>query len=169
MNAPIILPSEVQVMRMPRVRFTVRRMMVAVAIAGVVTGIAVLKKKRDGFLERARFHAMVEQSGLEIAESFFAVAGAFREFADGAMPADSLPRLVVHPTSRPDDEYVFIPQHDPPAETDSGQLEQDGSGIAAIAFRNRENAAWHGALKRKYERAARYPWLPVAPDPPEPE
>jgi hypothetical protein len=24
------------------------------------------------------------------------------------------------------------------------------------------------ALQRKYERAARYPWLPVAPDPPEP-
>jgi hypothetical protein len=24
-------------------------------------------------------------------------------------------------------------------------------------------------LRRKYERAARYPWLPVAPDPPPPE
>jgi hypothetical protein len=26
-----------------------------------------------------------------------------------------------------------------------------------------------GAMERKYERAARSPWLPVAPDPPEPE
>ncbi len=24
-------------------------------------------------------------------------------------------------------------------------------------------------LARKYERAARYPWLPVEPDPPEPQ
>jgi hypothetical protein len=27
---------------------------------------------------------------------------------------------------------------------------------------------WHGSMARKYEHAARYPWLPVAPDPPEP-
>lgn len=26
---------------------------------------------------------------------------------------------------------------------------------------------YHRRLKRKYERAARYPWLPVEPDPPE--
>jgi hypothetical protein len=29
--------------------------------------------------------------------------------------------------------------------------------------------AWNRKLAVKYERAARYPWLPVAPDPPEPE
>jgi hypothetical protein len=28
---------------------------------------------------------------------------------------------------------------------------------------------WRRALAEKYERAARYPWLPVPPDPPEPE
>jgi hypothetical protein len=27
---------------------------------------------------------------------------------------------------------------------------------------------WHESMARKYERAARYPWLPVEPDPPEP-
>ncbi len=30
-------------------------------------------------------------------------------------------------------------------------------------------AAHHEALRIKYQRAARYPWLPVAPDPPGPE
>lgn len=29
--------------------------------------------------------------------------------------------------------------------------------------------AYHAAMARKYRRAARYPWLPVEPDPPEPE
>jgi hypothetical protein len=29
--------------------------------------------------------------------------------------------------------------------------------------------AYHEAMARKYDRAARYPWLPVEPDPPEPE
>jgi hypothetical protein len=32
-----------------------------------------------------------------------------------------------------------------------------------------ELAARNNDLARKYERAARYPWLPVEPDPPEPE
>ena len=27
---------------------------------------------------------------------------------------------------------------------------------------------WHESMARKYEHAARYPWLPVAPDRPEP-
>jgi len=30
-------------------------------------------------------------------------------------------------------------------------------------------ADFHAAMRAKYERLARYPWLPVAPDPPEPE
>jgi hypothetical protein len=30
-------------------------------------------------------------------------------------------------------------------------------------------AEYFGRLARKYERAARYPWLPVPPDPPEPK
>jgi hypothetical protein len=28
---------------------------------------------------------------------------------------------------------------------------------------------YHDAMRIKYERAARYPWLPVEPDPPEPK
>jgi hypothetical protein len=31
-----------------------------------------------------------------------------------------------------------------------------------------EKAAYDAVLARKYERAARYPWLPVEPDPPQP-
>ncbi len=29
--------------------------------------------------------------------------------------------------------------------------------------------SYYEAMKNKYERASNYPWLPVAPDPPEPE
>ncbi len=32
-----------------------------------------------------------------------------------------------------------------------------------------DRAEHHESLARKYEQAARYPWLPVEPDPPEPE
>ncbi len=27
---------------------------------------------------------------------------------------------------------------------------------------------WHESMARRYERAARYPWLPVEPEPPDP-
>ena len=32
-----------------------------------------------------------------------------------------------------------------------------------------ELVGYHGRLKAKYEEAARHPWLPVEPDPPEPK
>jgi uncharacterized protein YdaU (DUF1376 family) len=32
----------------------------------------------------------------------------------------------------------------------------------------RSRAAWNDRMKRKYEQAARAPWLPVEPDPPQP-
>lgn len=38
-----------------------------------------------------------------------------------------------------------------------------------IIARDRARAAWHERLRLTYERAARYPWLPGPPDPPEPE
>jgi hypothetical protein len=34
---------------------------------------------------------------------------------------------------------------------------------------NRVLAEYSGKMRMKYERAARYPWLPVEPDPPEPK
>jgi hypothetical protein len=32
-----------------------------------------------------------------------------------------------------------------------------------------EESDWHAALAEKYRHAARYPWLPVGPDPPVPK
>jgi hypothetical protein len=45
----------------------------------------------------------------------------------------------------------------------------EGSTYARdVAASYRARAAWNDRMKRKYERAARYPWLPVEPDPPMP-
>lgn len=43
----------------------------------------------------------------------------------------------------------------------------DGGDPQRVA-RGEQMSAYHRALKIKYERATRYPWLPVEPDPPEP-
>jgi hypothetical protein len=42
-------------------------------------------------------------------------------------------------------------------------------GMARNIRRSPRLAAYQADLRRKYEHAARYPWLPVEPDPPEPE
>ncbi len=44
-------------MRWPRMRFTVRRMMIAIAIIGVVTALEATRQRREFFRSRARDHA----------------------------------------------------------------------------------------------------------------
>ncbi len=41
--------------------------------------------------------------------------------------------------------------------------------LAAVADEGGPNSTWHLHMWVKYRRAARHPWLPVAPDPPVPE
>jgi hypothetical protein len=43
-----------------------------------------------------------------------------------------------------------------------------GPGLPSIRFTAQAAAAHEAELRRKYERAARYPWMPVGPDSPMP-
>lgn len=51
----------------------------------------------------------------------------------------------------------------------------EGPGVALLRLPDtmpggvRAQSVFHAAMRVKYERAARYPWLPVEPDPPAPE
>jgi hypothetical protein len=92
-------------MRMPRFRFTVRRMMVAVAIVGLASGVLIERHRRFDRLAKEHINEYWKY-----------------------VPEDEL---------RP---------REPNPEAD-----------------------WHLIMYFNYDHAARYPWLPVAPDPPEPE
>jgi hypothetical protein len=48
-------------MRLPRVRFTVRRIMAVVAIVAIASGGVVMLKRREAYGIRAAFHARQEQ------------------------------------------------------------------------------------------------------------
>ena len=111
---------------MPRARFTIRRMMVAVAIVALLLGGDVLRRKRSGYLARAD--------------------------AEAARELESRAKVKVY----------------------EGAIETSAAPSVAEGYRHRvemyrDEANHHGRLRRKYARAARYPWLPVEPDPPEPE
>ena len=109
---------------MPRVRFTVRGMMVAVAIVGMACGGELIRRRRNYYLNEADTYAYGERI--------------FRESAD-----------------------------EPLEGCRAGQVSREAQ--ARFKVETLATADHYAALKRKYARAARYPWLPVAPDPPEPE
>src|SRR3954468_14385090 len=108
-------------MRLPRVRVTVRGMMVAVAVVGAALGgLAGLDRRR----------ARLERLG-----------------------SDHRARVVcvLAGSPGPDGVYAYEPRG----------FDQRGRPTSR---RQRAADRWHEAMAQKYRRAARYPWLPVAPD-----
>jgi hypothetical protein len=105
-------------MKLPRVRFTVRRLMVAVAAVGLIVGLGVEgERRRERFRQEAIRHYVIRSDG-ESARRVWA----------------QLPTV--------------FPER-----------------VAAI----KAWLSYHDRMARKYERAARFPWRPVAADPPEPQ
>jgi hypothetical protein len=99
-------------MCLPRFRFSVRGMMAAVAVVGMLTGLYILGQRAALCLNRSVIHEL-RASGLE-------------QRLAGGPAADRLEPI-------------------------------------------RSQLGHHRRMQAKYDRAARRPWLPVAPDPPEPK
>jgi hypothetical protein len=137
-------------MRMPRVRFTVRVALLGVALAGSSMWIARLvglsrqyRERADGYRVRMRFAFLDDPTWAGRANGPAEAAG--RPLATGGR----LPRPREGAEARRYAEGVFpLPRYTAPSS----------------ALRS-----YYRDMIEKYERAARYPWLPVAPDPPEPE
>jgi tetratricopeptide (TPR) repeat protein len=124
-------------MRLPRVRFTVRRIMAVVAVISLVLGVSIeafrLRRQRETYLRLVTEHKLqeghyqlLEQSELEMA--------AFDE--------------------------SFLKQ----IETQAGSRPKARSLVAAVTFH--KSAQYHAALKQKYLTAAARPWRSIEPDPP---
>jgi hypothetical protein len=116
-------------MPIPRVRFTVRRMMVAVAIVAAVAGAAAASRRWSVLASAYHVKALYLGLQADLEEENARTADAAIWFARASDP------------DRPE----------------------------RAAPRYRRRAEFYSLLRGKYERAARYPFLPVAPDPPEPE
>jgi hypothetical protein len=130
---------------------TLRWCMTEVAVVGLLMGGIVggvrLKRGHDSFLARARLHAqreaLVRASEASTRDAYAGLCAAISvmEEARGIKPevGDAIGPVRHH------------------AELTKESAER----------LSREAASW-GALARKYRHAARYPWLPVEPDPLEP-
>jgi hypothetical protein len=111
---------------MPRVRFTVRRMMILVAVVALPLALAHwMQRRAAAFNARRNFHG----------------------------PRWTL--TVVQP--RGEDGRA------------NGPLYMSENGSTPVGGLRGRWELWNYQMYLKYERAARSPWLPVEPDPPEPE
>jgi hypothetical protein len=114
-------------MKLPRMRFTARRMMIAVAVVALLI--------YGGMVRR---HRLILATLCEVADRGVRHTGASYRLEDGI-------------------ETLRTVKTGAPALT-----------AAEVEGRHRRSAYWV-ALGRKYERAALIPWVPVSPEPPEPE
>ncbi len=140
-------------MRVPRFRFTMRWLLVAVAIVALVCGAEALRRRRSIYRREQsawsrlknwaardveRYDRWEEQS-LRGMREMQALYERFREL-DGARRARD----------------------------ESRRQSEEAAEYHGRAVRERALIQYYSRMEAKYERAARYPWLPVTPDPPDP-
>jgi hypothetical protein len=138
-------------MRLPRFRFTLRRLMVAVAIAGFAFAAGLMWQRSAYYRSRAEYHA----SKLSLRET---VVRNWQPMLEN----ESLILVKLHNTHTDlavgMDRAVEIRRYE--------RLATKHRGYVAIST---VLARYHSEMTRKYRRLAVYPWLPVEPDPPEPK
>jgi hypothetical protein len=141
-------------MRLPRFRFTIRWMMLAVAIVAAIFGGSLVGMRTGPmakyYADQAQIHARRRAEMTQILAS---------------VPDDKNLRYrkYIAKKGMPEELRIRILNH---WYADGSQLD-DAIEAGVESFRAGIN--YHTAMETKYRHAARYSWLPVAPDPFEPE
>lgn len=143
-------------MRLPRIRFTVRRLMVAVAVAAVALGANDLRRRRERFLTLGATHKGNARVCVSSADWYASTAAANEREAERL-------RAALRSNDGAKGPHVQF------ASQMASTIEAAAADQRAEERKHRDRARVHDALRIKYERAARSPWLPVPPDSPTPE
>jgi tetratricopeptide (TPR) repeat protein len=154
-------------MRLPRVRFTVRRMMALVAVTALVLGVSLeavrMRRARSNFLKLASENGQSEVLDRIQEQNHLAWA----QTRESSLELSRAMRGPVIP---------FVYPHDADSqELNDGweevvrQRSDEAKKMRAKAKVHHDTAEYHAALKQKYLAAAARPWLSVEPDPPPPD
>jgi hypothetical protein len=139
-------------MRLPRVRFTIRSMMVAVAALALLIGADRLLRRSTRYREMVSHFGQLETASRNLQRTAERSSQRHTEWARsqvegwGPFNDDQHRASVVAQTK----DWV-----------EAGYLRQEATAYAA-------EADWYSQLRRQYERAASHPWEPLAPHPPRP-
>jgi hypothetical protein len=136
-------------LRWPKI--TTRRLMALVAVVALAVGAKITRRRGEAYARRTAEYASQEQMCQELADSLYdAVARDKREFEmEGAERAK-------------EPSYRRNPKRLAPV------VAQNKAILVEEAQYHWEAAAYYAKLKKKYQHASRYAWLPVGADPPMP-
>jgi hypothetical protein len=151
-------------MRIPHVRFTVRRMMLSLAAIALILGTSIqtvrLKRQRDYCLLWAEIHAQSERSNFEIAQSSNEMA----ERTESAIA--TLESFALDPRKeRSKFEVEWVTTIVERKKREASKLRDRTTELRDRATRYSKVAAFHADLKRMYLRAAARPWRHVEAEP----
>jgi hypothetical protein len=158
-------------MRIPRVRFTVRRLMVIVAVAGVSLAILMdvvdrhrnhirLQTLSQRYLKRAFIEAHLANVALG---DYLSVLSRLSN-RNMSRVTKMVKSLGVEKSDRVRESLEIEAElRDLRAE-----IEEDAADSKQLSLLHRRQE-FHAEMRKKYERASDRAWLPVAPDPPMPE
>jgi hypothetical protein len=153
-------------MRLPRVRFTVRRLMVIVAIAGVLSGGGILLRRSISFAGIAKYHASREAI---FRAKYQETEDRYRTFLNDPSYHFKEDLGKNHIEGEIAKAKLLWPQIREFSRKHPNACLDISCTSAESFWRASAWASFHATLAKRYERATRNPWLLVAPDPPEPE
>ncbi len=154
MTASRTLVYEAPSMRMPCVRFTIRWMMLAIVVAAIPLGLAIEIERWGPRAERYRRESK-RLAGLE--------QSLLRSLQETEADRERN-RLRVVAAESPDFPWESEAYLSPQRFYRFREARLRGDAAAIL-----RRASHYATLREKYSRAMVRPWLPVAPDPPEPE
>lgn len=144
-------------MRLPRVRFTIRTLLIVVAVSGTLLGVGIgaarLKSRSDYYSSRATDFATKEALYAKYVKELEAMAADVErvtaEYSNEAKRRSGLERVVLVATSR-----LLL----------DGQTERAKTNVN----RCQHIVDYYSTMKTRYQVAASHPWRSVPPDPPPP-
>jgi hypothetical protein len=141
-------------MRLPRPRFTMRRLMVVIAIASGLLGVTAeavkLLGKKAAYRSRAAMHAVEARALTANFHRIYLARKSYEKRVDERRE-EADPRGYLDLGRRIPANRMMLLKFD------------------ELRYSNLFRYEWHERMREKYETAARYPWRPVPPDPPQPE
>ncbi len=154
-------------MRLPRVRFTVRRLMAAVGALALVFGVSVetirLKRQRERYLKLASDNGQSEIHYRTLERSQLSLA----QIDESSAEFTSKIRIPVIPFVYPDD--ARMPEMNLSSARIARKKRDDAKRERVQAKLHHATAEYYAELKQKYLAAAARPWLSIGPDPPPPD
>lgn len=167
------------VVRVPKFRFGVRLLTVLVALSAIVVGGWVLRQRANEYRETAIMYAQLEKRELSLKSLWLNSLRQREELVRQREEILKAPRKQarrksrisnINPVFSKDVEEKMLKQlgfHETNSSSENASIDSD-SEVESIAFEKEiaesiiRNVAHYGQERRKYERAARFPWLSVA-------